>query len=109
MPRTLAELFDDFKQEAFRLETLDDYDRSGNKDAHQLFLDGKPKPQGYNTGWPDEVRENVDAGRRMYRVHVATRPPREQPNPLADVGDFDEMRMLIGGIRDGFLREQETA
>ncbi|MFJ8842601.1 DUF6879 family protein [Streptomyces cyaneofuscatus] len=84
----MAELFDDFKQEAFRLETLDDYGRSGNKDAYQLFLGGKPKPQGYNTGWPDEARENVDAGRRMYRVHVVTRPLREQPNPLADVGDF---------------------
>ncbi|CAD5957919.1 DUF6879 family protein [Streptomyces cyaneofuscatus] len=115
MPKTLGDLFDDFKQEAFRLETLDDYGRSGNADAYRLFLDGKPKPEGYNTDWLDEVRKNVDAGRRMYRVHVVTRPltpylryelgwgyttnstageeffildVTEQANPLADVGDF---------------------
>ncbi|MBV7244954.1 DUF6879 family protein [Streptomyces sp. MW-W600-10] len=67
-------MFDDFRHEAFRLETLDDYGRSGNADAYRLFLDGQPKPQGYNSDWLDEVRKHVDAGRRMYRVHVVSRP-----------------------------------
>ncbi|WP_411079980.1 DUF6879 family protein [Streptomyces sp. cmx-18-6] len=108
-------MFDDFKQEAFRLETRDDYGHSGNVDAYRLFLDGEPKPEGYNTDWLDEVRKHVSAGRRMYRVHVVTRPltpylryelgwgyitnstageeffildVTEQPDPLVDVGDF---------------------
>jgi hypothetical protein len=115
VPKTLGDLFDDFRQEAFRLETLDDYGRSGNTDAYRLFLDGKPKPEGYNTDWLEEVRKNVDAGRRMYRVHVVTRPltpylryelgwgyatnstageeffildVTRQPDPLEGVGDF---------------------
>ncbi|ARF74528.1 hypothetical protein B7C62_21520 [Kitasatospora albolonga] len=108
-------MFDGFKQEAFRLETLDDYGRSGNADAYRLFLDGEPKPEDYNADWLDEVRGHVDAGRRMYRVHVVTRPltpylryelgwgyttnitageeffildVTERPNPLGGVGDF---------------------
>ncbi|MFD5191340.1 DUF6879 family protein [Streptomyces sp. NPDC058357] len=67
-------MFDDFQREAFRLETLDDYSRSGSVDAYRLFLDGQPKPEGYNADWLDEVRGHVDAGRRLYRVHVLTRP-----------------------------------
>ncbi len=115
MPKTLGDMFDEFTREAFRLETLDDYGRSGNTDAYRLFLDGQPKPQGYNSDWLDEVSRHVDAGRRMYRVHVVSRPltpylryelgwgyitnmtageeffildVTERPNPLGDVGDF---------------------
>ncbi|MGW5095213.1 DUF6879 family protein [Streptomyces nodosus] len=67
-------MFDDFRREAFRLETLDDYSQSGSVDAYRLFLDGQAKPQDYNADWLDEVRGHVDAGRRVYRVHVLTRP-----------------------------------
>ncbi|MFJ1593933.1 DUF6879 family protein [Kitasatospora albolonga] len=108
-------MFDGFKQEAFRLETLDDYSRSSDVDAYRLFLDGEARPENYNTDWLDEVFEHVDAGRRMYRVHVVTRPltpylryelgwgyttnitageeffildVTERPNPLGGVGDF---------------------
>ncbi|WP_432147228.1 DUF6879 family protein [Streptomyces sp. bgisy029] len=115
MPKTLGDLFDDFEREAFRLEALDDYGRSGNVDAYRLFLDGKPKPDGYNADWLEDVRKNVEAGRRMYRVHVVTRPltpylrfelawgyttnstageeffildVTQQANPLEGVGDF---------------------
>jgi hypothetical protein len=33
--RSLADLFDAFEREAFRLETLDDYSKSGSVDAYQ--------------------------------------------------------------------------
>ncbi|WP_329560985.1 hypothetical protein OG711_27105 [Streptomyces uncialis] len=67
-------MFDGFQREAFRLETRDDYSNSGSVEAYRLFLDGRPKPQGYNADWLDEVRVHVGAGRRVYRVHVVTRP-----------------------------------
>jgi hypothetical protein len=72
--KTLGDLFDQFQREAFRLETLDDYSRSGNVDAYQLFLDGQDKPADYNLDWLDEVRTHTGSGRRMYRVHVLQRP-----------------------------------
>lgn len=115
-PRTFAHLFGQFKRDAFRLETLGDYSRSGNVDAYKLFLDGQDKPSDYNLDWLDEVRTHTDAGRRMYRVHVLRRlltpylrfelgwgcvtnatageeffilDVTEQPNPLPDdLGDF---------------------
>ncbi|MGW2230540.1 DUF6879 family protein [Streptomyces formicae] len=115
LPKTLGDLFDDFHQEAFRLETLDDYSQSGSVDAYRLYLDGQPKPADYNQDWLEEVGAWVGAGRRIYRVHVLTRPltpylrfelgwgyatnatageeffildTTEQPNPLVGVGDF---------------------
>ncbi|QHC25956.1 DUF6879 family protein [Streptomyces sp. GS7] len=72
--RTLGSLFDAFEREAFRLETLDDYSQSGNVDAYQAFLAGQDRPDGYNADWLDEIKEHVDAGRRMYRVHILMRP-----------------------------------
>jgi hypothetical protein len=115
MAKNMGDLFDGFRHEAFRLETLDDYGRSGNVDAYRLFLEGQPKPDDYNADWLDEVRSHVDAGRRIYRVHVLTRPlspylrfelgwgyrtnatageeffildVTEMPNPIDAVGDF---------------------
>ncbi|MGW2817582.1 DUF6879 family protein [Streptomyces sp. NPDC001415] len=73
-PRSLGDLFDTFQQEAFRLETLDDYSRSGNVDAYEAFLAGQEQPADYNAEWLAEVRTHTEAGRRMYRVHVVTRP-----------------------------------
>ncbi|MEU9874971.1 DUF6879 family protein [Streptomyces phaeochromogenes] len=115
-PRSLGDLFDTFQREAFRLETLDDYSRSGSTDAYRAFLDGQERPADYNADWLDEVRTHTEAGRRMYRVHVLTRPltpylrfelgwgyvtnatageeffildVTDRPNPLPpDVGDF---------------------
>ncbi|MEV2251347.1 DUF6879 family protein [Streptomyces sp. NPDC050147] len=72
--RSLGDLFDSFRQEAFRLETLDDYSQSGNVDAYRLYLDGQPQPADYNADWLDEIRTYVGSGRRMYRVHILTRP-----------------------------------
>ncbi|MFM9368752.1 DUF6879 family protein [Streptomyces sp. Da 82-17] len=67
-------MFDAFEHEAFRLETLDDYSRSGSVDAYRLFLDGLDKPADYNADWLADVRAHVEAGRRMYRVHILSRP-----------------------------------
>jgi hypothetical protein len=72
--RTLGELFDTFQQEAFRLETLDDYSRSGNVEAYQAFLAGEPQPTGYNADWVSEVRSHTSKGKRVYRVHILSRP-----------------------------------
>ncbi|MFK0216964.1 DUF6879 family protein [Streptomyces vinaceus] len=53
---TLAELFERFRHEAFRLETLDDYSGAGNVDAYRAFQAGQPQPEGYNAGWIEELR-----------------------------------------------------
>ncbi|MGW2838174.1 DUF6879 family protein [Streptomyces sp. NPDC001493] len=116
LARSLAELFDTFEREAFRLETLDDYSRSGSTGAYQAFVRGEDQPHDYNADWLEEVRGYVGSGRRLYRVHVLTRPltpylrfelgwgyrtnakageeffildVTDQPNPLPEsVGDF---------------------
>ncbi|MGI5338312.1 DUF6879 family protein [Streptomyces sp. CA-181903] len=72
--KNLGDLFAEFGQEAFRLETLDDYGRSGNVDAYRTFLSGAPRPVDYNADWVEEVRSHTGRGKRVYRVHVLTRP-----------------------------------
>jgi hypothetical protein len=70
----LSELFDSFEREAFRLETLDDYGQSGNVAAYRAFLAGEDKPDGYNAEWVAEMRERVSQSKRVYRVHILSRP-----------------------------------
>ncbi|MBW1601898.1 hypothetical protein JJV70_07195 [Streptomyces sp. JJ66] len=72
--RTLGDLFDTFQGEAFRLETLDDYSKSGNVDAYHAFLAGEPQPDDYNAGWVEELRSHTAKGKRVYRVHILRRP-----------------------------------
>ena len=73
--KSLGDWFEDFEREAFRLETLDDYSQSGGVDAYQAFLAGKPQPEEYKTaGWVRTVSDAVQAGKRIYRVHVLARP-----------------------------------
>lgn len=74
LPKTFAELFDTFEREAFRLETLDDYSKSGNVDAYQAFLAGEQQPEDYNADWVAELRSHTGKGKRVYRVHVLSRP-----------------------------------
>ncbi|AWZ09590.1 MULTISPECIES: DUF6879 family protein [unclassified Streptomyces] len=71
---TLAELFERFRHEAFRLETLDDYSGSGNVDAYRAFQAGRPRPEGHNAAWVAELRGLAHQGKRVYRVHVLKRP-----------------------------------
>lgn len=113
--KSLAELFDTFEREAFRLETLDDYSNSGNTDAYQAFLAGESQPDSYNDAWVEELRSHTSRGKRVYRVHILSRPltpylrfelgwgyrknatggeeffildTTDKPNPLEGVGDF---------------------
>ncbi len=113
--KTLGDLFDSFEREAFRLETLDDYSQSGNVEAFQAFQAGEPQPEGYNAGWIEELRSHTEKGKRVYRVHILSRPltdylrfelgwgyrknmtggeeffildTTEKPNPLENVPDF---------------------
>ncbi|MEU2791430.1 DUF6879 family protein [Streptomyces sp. NPDC007100] len=69
-----GKLFTTFEREAFRLETLDDYSGSSNPEMIRAFLAGEPQPAEYNQQWVDDVRANTEAGKRMYRVHVVSRP-----------------------------------
>ncbi|MEW2418572.1 DUF6879 family protein [Streptomyces sp. NPDC046866] len=71
---TFVELFERFRHEAFRLETLDDYSGSGNVDAFRAFQAGQEKPEGYNADWVEELRRHTHQGKRVYRVHVLKRP-----------------------------------
>ncbi|WP_406200759.1 hypothetical protein OH807_20200 [Kitasatospora sp. NBC_01560] len=73
--RTLSQWFDEFETEAFRLETLDDYSQSGGIEAYEAFLAGEPQPESFKSAaWLDTVRNATDAGKRMYRVHILSRP-----------------------------------
>ncbi|GGS83318.1 MULTISPECIES: DUF6879 family protein [Streptomyces] len=72
--KTLGDLFDSFEYEAFRLETLDDYSKSGNVDAYHAYLAGEPQPDDYNAGWVEELRSHTEKGKRVYRVHLLSRP-----------------------------------
>ncbi|WP_399089026.1 DUF6879 family protein [Streptomyces sp. BBFR2] len=113
--KTLGEYFAAFEREAFRLETLDDYGKSGNAAAFQSFLAGEEQPVDYNDHWVAELRKRSAGGKRIYRVHVLSRPltpylqyelgwgywknmtggeeffildTTEQPNPFEGVPDF---------------------
>ncbi|MGW7429628.1 DUF6879 family protein [Streptomyces sp. NPDC054861] len=70
----LAARFSTFQEEAFRLETLDDYSNSGNPAAFRAFLAGEPKPEDYNAGWLETVRKATESAKRMVRVHILSRP-----------------------------------
>ncbi|MGW2581115.1 DUF6879 family protein [Streptomyces virginiae] len=114
-PAEFEKLFSNFRREAFRLETLDDYSGSSDPEMIRVFLAGEPQPDNYNQEWADEVHGNIKAGKRMYRVHILSRPmtdylrfelgwgyrknakageeffildTTDQPNPLEGVPDF---------------------
>ncbi|TVZ97574.1 DUF6879 family protein [Streptomyces sp. BK340] len=72
---TLGEWLTAFEREAFRLETLDDYSQSGGTDAYLAFLAGREQPESYKTAaWLTTVGDATKAGKRVYRVHVLSRP-----------------------------------
>lgn len=130
-PEAFENLFSTFRREAFRLETLDDYSGSSNSEMIHAFLAGEPQPDNYNQEWTDEVRGNIDAGKRMYRVHIISRPMTDylrfelgwgyqknskageeffildttnEPNPLEGVPDFwmfDETSVVSMNYTEG--------
>ncbi|MEX3101476.1 MULTISPECIES: DUF6879 family protein [unclassified Streptomyces] len=73
--RTLGDFFSSFEREAFRLETLDDYSQSGGVEAYRAFLAGEEQPESYRVAdWLTTVGNATRAGKRVYRVHVLSRP-----------------------------------
>lgn len=73
--RSLGDWFTAFEREAFRLETLDDYSQSGGVDAYQAFLAGEEQPESYKSAaWLTTVGKATEAGKRVYRVHILSRP-----------------------------------
>ncbi|GAA2577859.1 hypothetical protein Stube_21800 [Streptomyces tubercidicus] len=124
-PKKLGEMFDSFEREAFRLETLDDYSKSGNVGAYQAFLAGEPQPSDYNEAWVSEIRSHTSQGKRIYRVHILSRPLTpylrfelgwgyqknrtggeeffilditENPNPLQGVPDYWQFDSVTTGV-----------
>lgn len=124
-PKTLGELFDAFDHEAFRLETLDDYSKSGNVNAYKAFLAGEHQPTDHNDAWVAELRSHTNKGKRIYRVHILSRPltpylrfelgwgyqknatggeeffvldTTDRPTPLEGVPDFWLMDSLTPGV-----------
>lgn len=68
-------LFDTFTDDAFQLETLQDYRAAGEDDDVAAFLSGAPAaPAHGHDAWLDMVRRNTSAGRTMRRVHVLVEP-----------------------------------
>lgn len=70
----LADRFKSFEREAFRLEVLDEYAIPSSAENLRAFLSGEPQPADYNAAWVETVRAATRAGKRMYRVHIVSRP-----------------------------------
>ncbi|MFF5705883.1 DUF6879 family protein [Streptomyces sp. NPDC012794] len=70
----LAGRFKTFEREAFRLEILDDYNVPSSAENLRAFLAGEPQPEDYDAGCVGTVRSATQAGKRMYRVHIVSRP-----------------------------------
>lgn len=70
------EFFHSFQREAFRLETLPGYTVPEEEDELRQFLAGvtRPAEELHTDTYLIKVREHVDAGRRMRRVHTLTSP-----------------------------------
>lgn len=70
------EFFHSFQREAFRLETLPSYTVPEEEEELRLFLSGETRPAGelHTDEYLIKVRQHVDAGRRMRRVHTLISP-----------------------------------
>jgi len=72
---TPAELFETFRESAFRLETLQYYVLAEDEPRRRAFREGRPLPP--RPGKTDSmrlVRDAVARGRRVHRVHVVDLP-----------------------------------
>jgi hypothetical protein len=78
-------LFDSFTQEAFRLETLPQYQLGPQEDERfRAFLQGQPLPERspQTSPWLAQLAASTAAGRRCQRVHIT-------PWPLSDYLRFE--------------------
>ncbi|MFI0903879.1 DUF6879 family protein [Streptomyces sioyaensis] len=48
--------------------------KSGNLNAYRAFLAGEHQPADYNEAWVSELRSHTSKGKRVYRVHILSRP-----------------------------------
>jgi hypothetical protein len=72
---TLTELFETFRQSAFRLETLQYYVLAEDEPRRQAFREGRPLPP--RAGKAESmrmVRDAVAGGKQVHRVHVVDLP-----------------------------------
>jgi hypothetical protein len=66
-------LFTDVRQSWFRLETLQRYDATNEREDFAAFLRGEPLDSAPGP-WQAMIREHVAAGRQLVRVHVIEEP-----------------------------------
>jgi hypothetical protein len=72
---TPAELFETFRESAFRLETLQYYVLAEDEPRRRAFLEGRPlPPRPGKTESMRMVRDAVATGKRVQRVHVVDLP-----------------------------------
>ena len=70
----LNQLFTDYTDSAFRLETLPVYNVSGEQKALAFFNAHGILPDGHNKAWVSEIRHNVASGKTMKRLRLLTLP-----------------------------------
>ncbi|MFC9085946.1 DUF6879 family protein [Nocardiopsis dassonvillei] len=70
------EFFDSFQHEAFRLETLPSYTVPEEEEELRRFLAGETRPaeELHTDSYLLRVRDHVERGRRIRRVHTLTSP-----------------------------------
>lgn len=72
---TLAELLDSFTSYAWRLEALDTYDVSDEREQFEDFLAGRtPEPSADDLEWQARIRAIVASGRQIGRVRMVGHP-----------------------------------
>jgi len=72
---TPAELFETFRESAFRLETLQHYVLAEDEPRRRAFREGRPlPPRPGKTESMRMVRDAVATGKRVHRVHVVDLP-----------------------------------
>lgn len=75
-------LLNNFKKQAFRLELLDIYNVEGEWEVFQQFSEGKHVDYPGNQEFCDEIKNHVNQGKSVVRVHVV-------PEVLTDYLNFE--------------------
>lgn len=71
---TITQLFNDFKESAFRLETLPEYNVPDETEAREYFHANGILPEGHNDEWLKLIGQNVSAGKTMKRLRLLKLP-----------------------------------
>ncbi len=73
-PEEFDKLFVSFRDNVFRLESLDKYLVDSEKADFDAFKSGGPRPAGFNSEWTDLVSMNARSGRTVQRLRVTSVP-----------------------------------